>query len=62
MRAVVDKDTCVGCTLCEQICPGVFKMEDYKAVVIADIVSVQAEDSCQKAAQDCPVGAITIEG
>ena len=32
MKAVVDKETCTGCGLCEQTCPEVFKMEDDKAV------------------------------
>ena len=28
MKAYVDKDTCIGCGLCPEICPEIFKMED----------------------------------
>lgn len=28
MKAYVDKDTCIGCELCTQICPDVFSMDD----------------------------------
>lgn len=61
MRAVVDKDTCIGCALCPQICPEVFEMEEDKAIVIADPVPAGVEDSAKSAADQCPVTAITIE-
>ena len=28
MKAIVDKDTCIGCGLCPSICPEVFDMDD----------------------------------
>lgn len=28
MKAVVDKDLCTGCGLCEDTCPEVFEMKD----------------------------------
>ena len=28
MKAVVDKETCIGCGLCTNICPAVFDMDD----------------------------------
>lgn len=27
MKAVVDKETCIGCGLCPSICPEVFSMD-----------------------------------
>ena len=35
MKAVVDRDLCIGCGLCEQTCPEVFRIgEDGLAYVI----------------------------
>ena len=61
MKAHVDQDTCIGCALCPQICPEVFKMEDDKAVAYVDIVPADAEKSCDDAAKQCPVDAISVE-
>jgi len=61
MKAKVDTDTCIGCGLCEQLCPDVFQMEDDKAVVKVEIVPDGAEDACRDAADQCPVAAITVE-
>jgi len=61
MRAFVDKDTCIGCGLCPQICPDVFKMEGEKAVVYTDPVPSEVEELAIEAADQCPVNAITVE-
>jgi len=61
MKAKVDQDTCIGCALCVEICPDVFKMEDNKAVVYVAVVHKEVEDACKQAEDECPVTAITIE-
>ena len=61
MKAVVNPDTCIGCTLCTQVCPEVFRMEGEKAVAFADPVPADAVDACKEAAEQCPVSAITLE-
>jgi ferredoxin len=60
MKATVDQDTCIGCALCAQICPEVFRMEGDKAVVFVPEVPPEAAATCQEAADACPVTAITI--
>jgi ferredoxin len=62
MKAVVDKDTCIGCELCVNHCPEVFAPDgEGKVKVIADPVPVQAAGKCQTAQKECPVEAIKIE-
>ena len=61
MKAKVDIDVCIGCALCPDICPEVFKMDGDKAAAFVDIVPKEAEEKCKKAMQDCPVSAISIE-
>ena len=60
MKAKIDADACIGCSLCVTTCPEVYKMEDDKAVVFVSVVPEGAEDACKKGAEDCPVTAIVI--
>ena len=61
MKAVVDQDICSGCELCAETCPEVFEMQNDTAGVKVDVVPPEEEETCQQAAEECPVEAITIE-
>jgi ferredoxin len=57
-KVTVDAGTCVGCGLCEQVCPEVFKIE-------SDGVAHVKTDSCascnvKDVADQCPVSAIKV--
>jgi ferredoxin len=60
MKVTIDADACIGCGLCVSTCPEVYKMEDDKAVVVGSSVPKDTEDTCKKAAEDCPVTAIVV--
>ncbi len=61
MKAVVDQETCIGCTLCVQVCPEVYKMEEDKAIVTTDPVPAEFAERAKQGADECPVNAIKIE-
>ena len=61
MKATVSED-CIGCGLCESTCDAVFSIGDEgTAVAIEEDIPEEVEDAAQEAADNCPVGAITIE-
>lgn len=62
MKATVDKNLCIGCGICTEVCPDVFEMgDDNKAQVRQNPVPSNAEDSCRDATDQCPESAIKIE-
>lgn len=60
MKAVVDPDICIGCKICTEVCPGVFKMNGEKAIAHVEAIPKDLESLAQDAAGQCPVSAITI--
>lgn len=61
MKASVNKELCIGCGLCAEICPEVFAMgDDNIAIVIAEESPESAQETVQDAATSCPVEAIQL--
>lgn len=61
MKATVKEEACIGCGLCEQICPAVFELEGNVAKVKVVPVPPDQQDKCREATDSCPVGAITLQ-
>lgn len=62
MKAKVDKDICIGCGLCESVCPEIFSIEDDGlAVAIEGDILESLNEQAEEAKDGCPVSAIEIE-
>lgn len=62
MKGYVNKDTCIGCGICPDVCPQVFKMDDDgKAVAIDDEIPEDSIDDAIDARTQCPVDAIDVK-
>jgi len=61
MKTSINREECIGCGLCAETCPEVFRLaDDGHAEVYAD-PSPEAEDSVREAADSCPVSVIVTE-
>jgi ferredoxin len=61
MKPKIDRDLCIGCGLCESLCPAVFKLDDGKSHVLEDADYKANKECVQKAIENCPVQAISWE-
>ena len=63
MKAIVNKDTCIGCGLCASICPEVYNLDDEegKAEAIDEEIDESLTDDAVEARDSCPVEAIDIK-
>lgn len=62
MKAIVDRDACIGCGLCVQVCEAVFELDgDSIAVVKVSPTPAEQEAACKEAAESCPTDAIKLE-
>lgn len=62
MKAYVDKDGCIACGLCADVCPEIFEMEDDgKAGASENEIPENLITSAKDAEEGCPVSVITVE-
>ncbi|HHU22739.1 MAG TPA: ferredoxin [Clostridiales bacterium] len=61
MKAFVDRSGCIGCGLCESICPEVFRIDDEGLAEAYGEVDASNEDSATEARDSCPVSVISLE-
>lgn len=62
MKVTINRDACIGCGVCVNICPAVFELDDENiAVVKVNPVPQEEEAAARDAAQSCAVEAIEIQ-
>jgi len=62
MKPKVDRDLCIGCGACESLCPAVFKLDESgKSAVLGGVDYKENKECIQKAVENCPVQAISVE-
>ncbi len=62
MKASLDRTGCIGCGLCAETCPNVFRMaDDGIAEAYQTDVPTADEAAAQEAAENCPVSVITVD-
>ena len=61
MQVLIDRDGCIGCGICAQVCPEVFVMDDDGKAKTDGIALPQGtEETASDAEDQCPVGVITL--
>jgi ferredoxin len=62
MKATIDREGCIGCGVCADTCPEVFRMaEDGLAEVYVNPIPASSENTAMEAQEGCPVSVITVE-
>lgn len=62
MKATIDRNDCIGCGICADTCPEVFRMaDDGCAEVYVATVPSDVEDTATEAMDGCPVSVINVE-
>ena len=64
MKASVDKELCMGDRNCNVLCPEVFQYDEDELMSIVRVKEIpdQYKGLVTQAAEECPGGAISIEG
>jgi len=61
MIAEIDREGCISCGLCADVCPEVFRIaDDGKAEAYVDEVPKDSESEAVEAQEGCPVSVITV--
>ena len=58
MNAKVDQDACIGCSMCPDIAPDIFRMDDNGKAESYNEVDEKNKEAVQEAIDTCPVDAI----
>ena len=59
MSVKINLDECIGCGVCSQLCPEVFKLDENEGKAM--VISQDNLGLAKEAVDSCPVSAITAE-
>ncbi len=59
MSVKINLDDCIGCGVCSQLCPEVFKLDENEGKAM--VISQDNLGLAKEAVDSCPVSAITAE-
>jgi ferredoxin len=57
----VDKELCISCGNCVELCPDVFVWDDEGKAEVTNPGGCSTQCNCQEAAESCPTDAILLE-
>lgn len=57
----IDEEKCIGCGMCESLCPEVFKMKDGKSYLCEKADLEKNKDCIESTIQSCPTKAVEDE-
>jgi ferredoxin len=60
-KVFIDEDECIGCGTCEELCPGVFHLNDETEKAEITNQAGTSEDQIEEAIEACPVECIHWE-
>ena len=58
MKITIDKNKCIGCGRCTEVCPGTFRLNSEGK---SEVINNEKSDCALQAADQCPVEAIFVE-
>lgn len=60
MKIKLDRELCIGCGLCEENIPELFKTGDYTAELKKEEAGEEFRKRLEETAEDCPAEAIEV--
>lgn len=60
-KVSVNKETCIGCGTCAEICPKIFEIKGGKSHPKIKEVKGAEEDCAKKAKEACPTNSISVK-
>mgnify|MGYP000930749290 CR=1 FL=1 len=61
MKVTLDRSGCIGCGLCAETCPQVFRMNDDGQAEVYAQPDASAQDAAEEAERNCPASVTHTE-